>query len=544
MKVSVGAFGSTAVLATLALFSGTSADDSANSNSYGAIVGAAAVPVPLSPSNDDSSSSGLPSALKFEFSGMKTGKRRMLLAPSQNSSSTSKSRNPQAIYERSNKVSLDDPNFVGYGFVDAVTNNLTLTTSYNFYLTNVTFGEPGQELELGFDTGSPYLWVYGPNGSYGDAPMYYPSKSQTYHSTNKSFSGFYGAGGVFGNWATDNLTIANGTLSQFPFGVIESFQISAGVPGLIGLGPNYQNLTSRSYSNVPEALYRQNVTSSPAFSVYLDDKSGGGVIFGGIDNSRYDGPIYEYDIAQTGSTPTYYYQLHINSLALNGNQYDVFNVVILDTGSPFCQLPQGFVDQVGQSLNLTYNSKYRAYYAPNGTDINANGTISFQLGHLTLDIPIAEFIVPGEYIWVDDGPQKVKALGLMGAPQYVLGDGFFRGAYAVLDSMHKKIYLAKSAHVGNTSTNITADIQDLPVVGVPGALPGPISVDTSMPSSLLQPSTSAVLGTAPLEYTSPMSTPVAIATSSNPAPAPSSVAASSGPVTTLEVTVTQYKTIA
>lgn len=466
------------------------------------------------------------SALKFEFSGKVSGKKQLSLnQPGDERFKHLAERRDVPGAQSTNQ------NFPSVLELDALTNNLTLTTSYNFYLTNVTFGEPGQQLELGFDTGSPYLWVYGPNGSFGDAPMFYPSKSSTYQQTNKSFSGLYGAGAVYGKWGIDNLQIANGTLNQFPFGVIESFQISAGVPGLIGLGPNYENLTSRSYSNVPEALYLQNVTSSPAFSVYLDDATGGGVIFGGIDKSRYEGPFYDFDIAKIGSRPTYYYQLHLNGLGINDSRYDVFNTAILDTGSPFCQLPYGFVDQVGQSLNLTFNNKYRTYYAPEGQKIVSNSTIHFKLGNFEVDIPISEFIVPGEYVWVDDGPKNVQALGLMSAPQYVLGDGFFRGIYAVLDSMHKKIYLAKSA--GGNNGTFVPQVEDLPVSGIPGAKVGPISVNTKNP------------------YTYPTATsyglPTNIATSApleeNMAQVSSGTGWASEPVTTLEVTMTTFKTM-
>lgn len=356
---------------------------------------------------------------------------------------------------------------------DSVQTNLSLTTSYNFYLTNISIGNPEQDLEVGFDTGSPYLWVYGPEKTWEDAKQFYPDKSDSFQQEDKNFSIQYGAGVFQGHWGTDDVHVGEYTAKEFPFGVIEDFHASAGVPGLIGIGPG-PNLTNESYANVPEAFYQNKVTESPIFSVYLDsDSTNGGVIFGGHDPSKYQKPIYEYEIVSNSQTmPTYYYQLRLDSTALNNETYKVGNVVVLDTGSPFCQLPPGFVEKIGKKLGFKEYEKYQAWYSTE-KDVKVDDSIivSFNMGKLTVDIPAKDLLVPGKHLWVDDGPddapEDAQALAIMGAPEYVLGDAFFKHVYTAFDSLNRKIYLAKA-----TNNYDEEQVTDLKGTDFPGAEPG------------------------------------------------------------------------
>ncbi|ANB16032.1 Yps3p [Sugiyamaella lignohabitans] len=352
-----------------------------------------------------------------------------------------------------------------------VNSNVSLTTGYNFYLTNITVGSPPQDIEVGLDTGSPYLWVFGPETSYNNAPRFFPNQSTTFHSSNQSFTGLYGAGGVFGTWGQDNIGIKGAEVNQFPFGVINQYDLASGVPGLLGVGPN-SNLTNETYANLPEALYRQGVTKSPAFSVFLDSgSSDGSVIFGGVDKAKFQEPVYVYDIAKTGSEPTYYYQLALSSLALNnGSSYDVFGPAVLDTGSPFSQLPPGFVNQVGQGLGFTYYDKYQCWYkAANYTGPIPDESITMTFGQFNVEIPIEDLIIPGEYMWAQDGPagaENVQALGLMGTRSYLIGDHLFKHAYVTFNSLAGKIYLAQAV------PSSSSDIVDLVGSDFPGAVAG------------------------------------------------------------------------
>ncbi|KAA8909703.1 hypothetical protein TRICI_004412 [Trichomonascus ciferrii] len=373
---------------------------------------------------------------------------------------------------------------------DTVETNVSLTTSYNFYVTNISIGTPGQDLEVGFDTGSPYLWVYGPNDTFEDAKQFYPEKSDSFEPIDKNFTIQYGAGMFQGKWGSDDVHVGDYVAEDFPFGVIEQFHTTAGVPGLIGIGPG-PNLTNETYSNVPEAFYQNNVTESPIFSVYLDANSdNGGVIFGGHDPTKYEKPIYQYEIVSNSQTmPTYYYQVRLDSLALNGEDYKVSNVVVLDTGSPFCQLPPGFVEKLGKKLGFKQYEKYQAWYAEKDVKVDPSIKVSFNIGKLSVDVPAKDLLVPGEHLWVDDGPKDKTALAIMGARSYVLGDVFFKHVYAGFDSLNRKIYLAKATN------NFKRDkVTEIKGTEFPGAVDGAEGDETETtltprPSGTSAPST-------------------------------------------------------
>ena len=412
---------------------------------------------------------------------------------------------------------LDD----AFGKRDSVSSNVSLSSSYNFYVTEVEAGTPPQKLQVGFDTGSPYLWFFGPNGSVTNASQFYPNESSTLQYDNQNFSIAYAAGFVNGIWVNDNIQISDNVIEEFPFGVVNQYSLGAEIPGLIGIGPG-PNLTNETYSNVPEAFYQQGVTNSPIFSLFLDkDTNAGGVIFGGIDTTRFKPPVYQYNIVKSGypNQPAYYYQLRLDAMAVNGNNYSVGNIAVLDTGAPFCSLPANFIAQVGNKTGLTPYSKYQTYYVNGTQEYDKSVVISVMLGHFKVDIPITEFLVPGSYLWGTDGPQGVMALAMLGGNQYVLGDVFFKHVYSAFDSKNSMVYLA------NSSKDFTkSNVVELQGSEFPGAIQGYVPV--SGPTTLTpRPPNTSVTGTAPMEGNGGYS-----------------VSSSAQPTTTVFVTVTSSVT--
>lgn len=138
--------------------------------------------------------------------------------------------------------------------------------------------------------------VFGPEATYHNAAEFYPNRSSTFEWINSNFTATYGAGGVFGKWREDLVELGRYGIEDFQFAVIDAYALSAGVPGLLGIGPGAQ-LKNVSYSNLPEALFESGITNSPAFSICLDgDSEGGRAIFGGIEYCRLVPPIYSYDL--------------------------------------------------------------------------------------------------------------------------------------------------------------------------------------------------------------------------------------------------------
>lgn len=378
--------------------------------------------------------------------------------------------------------------------------DVSLTPSYNFYYAKVKIGTPAQDLELLLDTGSPITWVYGPDTTYKDAPQFNPSDSKSFVAYNTSLLASYGSGQYMGYWGQDTVEVPAATyelskqssnLAQnFIFGVVESFAAAAGAPGLLGLGPHYEGAGPSNYTTLPEALYNQNITESPAFSVYLHGDEGK-LILGGWDHNEIEWPVYGFHHIQARDN---FYRVPFTELALNhGDPYDVVNTALLDTGSPMSLMPPGFIKKIGDQYNLTEYAKYGTYYTTEDVS-NLEGWVTFRLGQFEIDIAVKDLFVPGEYIWMNDGPANVTSLSLIGSPNYLLGDVFFRHVYTVFDTANKMIYLSR-----RRQNPLPANDTIVPFSESIDYIPGEINVTANAPTSGAPTTTHAlVTSTAPL----------------------------------------------
>lgn len=376
-----------------------------------------------------------------------------------------------------------------------------LTPSYNFYYAKIKFGTPAQEMELLLDTGSPISWVYGPNTTFNGAPQFHPEDSKTFEAYNTSLLASYGSGQYMGYWGADNVEVPAATYDlakqdsnvaqQFIFGVVDNFAAGAGAPGLLGLGPHYDGAGPDNYTTLPEALYHQNITESPAFSVYLKGDEGK-LVLGGWDHNQIEWPVYGFNTIQGRDN---FYRVPFTQLVLNhGDDYDVVNTALLDTGSPMSLVPPGFVKKIGEQYNLTLNEKYGTYYTT-GNASQLEGWVTFRLGRFEVDVPVQDLFVPGEYIWMGDGPANVTALSLIGSPNYLLGDVFFRHVYTVFDSANKKIYLSRRRQNQTAQNNTIVPFSE-DIAYIPGEIQQ--SNSQSAGNSGAVPSQAAVTSTAPL----------------------------------------------
>lgn len=360
---------------------------------------------------------------------------------------------------------------------------------YNFFYANISIGTPPQPVEVILDTGSPATWVLVSNMAGVSHRRYNLSNSKTAEWTNETFDLSYGAGKYKGKWASDYVTTmisptspARVRVADFPFGVVDTVMLTAGhaVPGLMGLGPHVDGLGPSTYSTLPEAFYDQEVTTSPAFSVWFSGDSGS-IVFGGYDKAKVREPFYAFDSNTTLYRYKNFYSVFLNEIAFpDQSLYYVNGRAILDTGSPITLLPSSFVRKLGIQLGLQLHPIYAAYYT-NGTldQFDDAGSLTFRVGHFSVDIPIRDLFVPGEYVWQDDGPAGAMALSLIGSSNFVLGDVFFQHVYSVLDSREMMVYLAQRL---NTTV---ADVRPLPeaMLAVNGSRP------PSAPSSITESTT-------------------------------------------------------
>ncbi|KAK1992634.1 acid protease [Colletotrichum falcatum] len=101
---------------------------------------------------------------------------------------------------------------------------------------------------------------------------------------------------VTGEWVSDVLDLAGARVPKLVMGFVDSAPTRVGVLGLGFNQTHHPSAVTRSSSatlTVPERLVRDGVIASPAYSLWVDDKSAksGHLLLGAVDKSKFEGPL-------------------------------------------------------------------------------------------------------------------------------------------------------------------------------------------------------------------------------------------------------------
>lgn len=396
-------------------------------------------------------------------------------------------------------------------------------------------GTPAQSLRLHIDTGSSDLWVNTPSSkgceSRGNpcaaAGTYTANSSSTYTYLSSDFNITYDDGsGASGDYATDTLTIGGATLASQQFGIGYTTTSSEGV-----LGVGYQlnevqvvRLGKGVYDNVPAKMVTDNLISSNAYSLWLNDLDAntGNILFGGVDTDQFEGHLATLPIQQVDGEYSVFLialtAVSLGSTTIASNQ----NVaVLLDSGTSLTYLPNDITEEIYQAVGATYDNQEGSAYVPcslasNTTTLDytfTSPTISITMAELVLDIAGAN----GQPLYLPNGEQAcVFGISPAGTSISVLGDTFLRSAYVVYDLSNNEISLAQTKF-NVTTTNIleigtgaNAVPSATPVLGAATAAGasggGSVAGQTAAASS----SSKSTAAAAPLKTAAPLGAVVAV----------------------------------
>ncbi|NXL25454.1 PEPE protein, partial [Setophaga kirtlandii] len=174
------------------------------------------------------------------------------------------------------------------------------------YYGTISIGTPPQDFSVVFDTGSSDLWVPSvscPSLACQTHRMFDPAQSSSYKSTGLSLSIHYGTGEMEGTVGMDTVTVASLVDTNQLFGLSTAepgqFFVHVQFDGILGLG--YPNLAADGITPVFDNLVNQSLLQENLFSVYLSREAAGSVvIFGGIDESYFTGPIHWIPVSYQG----------------------------------------------------------------------------------------------------------------------------------------------------------------------------------------------------------------------------------------------------
>lgn len=309
----------------------------------------------------------------------------------------------------------------------------------------VKIGNPPQEFQVIYDTGSSNLWVpevgcvhCGYRWIHGGKNKYDKASSATFVDDGTEFSIQYGSGAVSGVFAEDSVTLADDiTIESQKFATIHDAG-GMGIAyafgyfdGILGLG--FDSISVSGAETVFHNAIEQGLVESPVFAFYLGDNSDGELTFGGYDEDKFDGDLIWVPL----SDATYW------RIDMDGVKIGSFSVgksdAIVDSGTSLITGPKKDIRAIAMEIGAT-------------PTITGQYTIDCEkvdsIPMITWTIDGKEYGVHGKDLVISSGGMCIFAMMGMDfpkpGPQWILGDVFMRQYYTVFDYDNKRVGFAKA----------------------------------------------------------------------------------------------------
>lgn len=334
----------------------------------------------------------------------------------------------------------------------------------DYYSIEVELGTPGQRFVLAIDTGSSDMWVPDATNPHCATTKKHPTKqsqtceefgmfdrkkSSTFSSNNSEFQIQYGDGAeAKGIWATDTLSIQNHTIKNMFFGLNT---VSNETSGMLGIGYDTNESTNNAYPNLPLRLAQDNITNTPAYSLWLNDPDSGegNLLFGGVDHAKYSGNLTKVPVLRKGVKPPQHLLVAIQSVKMdfNGKTTEMLDDAygaLLDSGTTNMVFPEPIAQSIYQRLNASHEPTEGAYV----TRCNINGSLEFNFSGATILVKFNQILRPlyrdDRQVFFDNGePACTIGIEHMKGSSVILGDTFLQAAYVVYDLQNHEVALAQ-----------------------------------------------------------------------------------------------------
>jgi len=310
------------------------------------------------------------------------------------------------------------------------------------YYGPITVGNPPQQFNVIFDTGSSNLWVPAKNCSNcGLHPKYDASKSSTYEPNGTIFHVLYGSGPVSGYYVVDNVGWGKNTVQSQIFAEVDDVSgLGAGYTlgkfdGILGMG--FYSISMDGTPTVFDDLFSQGLIDQYVFAFYLTTNVSvpGELTLGGYDSSRFTGAPQYVPLSQTT-----YWETKLDSLLVGTTSQTTATKVILDTGTSTLAGPSKDVANIAAQLGahaISDTGEYIIACAKAAT-----------LPNITIGMGGFDFILTGKEYLLDEGTADC-VLGILGidvspptGPLWIMGDVFIRKYYTIFDVANKRLGFA------------------------------------------------------------------------------------------------------
>lgn len=210
------------------------------------------------------------------------------------------------------------------------------------------------------------------------------------------------------------------------------------------MGMAYPSLAMGGATTALQGMLQEGALTSPVFSFYLSNQqgsqNGGAVIFGGVDNSLYQGQIYWAPVTQE-----LYWQIGIEEFLIGGQATGWCSQgcqAIVDTGTSLLTVPQQYMSALLQATGAQ-EDQYGQFFV-NCNYIQNLPTFTFIINGVQFPLPPSSYILNNNgYCTVGVEPTYLPSQN--GQPLWILGDVFLRSYYSVYDMGNNRVGFATAA---------------------------------------------------------------------------------------------------
>lgn len=352
----------------------------------------------------------------------------------------------------------------------------------SFYFMPIGIGSPPRSVNVLMDTGSSDFWIADAScskssGCPSSMPLYDPSKSSSFKSSDRKFTTPYGDGTneVSGMLGADDVTMAGYRVNGLTFGRVSRLTGSTIQPpasGLMGLG--FESLSSSQSTPFWEVVALQGKVKDSVFSFQLASVNaqntrqkvvpGGVFSLGVLDNRQYKGDIHWIKTANGfGARGVGYWAIAMDALEMNGKKIPLgnMNVVAVDTGTTLIGGPKRVLQEIYSQIpgvqpaptSLFGGSGYYMYPCtqPFTLKFMFGGKV-FQLNNENLNLGRLSRSSNMCVSSLFDAPNVQNS----GMPAWILGDTFLRTVFTVFSWHPEQIGFASLPDDGVSTLPLTS----------------------------------------------------------------------------------------
>lgn len=308
----------------------------------------------------------------------------------------------------------------------------------------VSVGSPPQPFTVLFDTGSSQFWIQSAICSNCKGNLFNFSRSSTFINQKRPSKPIRYIDGtiVSGLVVSETVSINNLSQSNYTMNLATSLNEEMDLDGVMGFGfsPNQDNpaFVSRLFNKTPSI--------SPVFSYFIDNTDvSGALVIGGIDQSRFSGPLATENILPFDKTP--FWELSMNLLEIGGSKLDIPTTMtsIFDTGSSLAVFALAMAKTINQKLGIPPLSTQGWYGMPclDGKIPNGLPDLIMIFGGVRLKFTASDYI----YLQGNTNNAIFCISGIIGnskldQDESIIGNIFLRRYYTVFDMKNRKLGFA------------------------------------------------------------------------------------------------------